>query len=74
MLIARFMIVALPFAALSACDPTALVGTPNPAGGLFAAGYAAQDCSYYTNLQGQSMDAITRQAVEASAAQAGCAF
>jgi len=59
---------------LAACNPMAMMGTPNPAGGLFAAGVAAQDCSYYTNLRGQSMDAVTLQAVTVSAAQAGCAF
>ncbi len=67
-----FMGLSLLFTFLSACSPTALVGTPNPAGGLFAASAAAQDCSYYTNILNQSMDAVTRQAVLTSAAQANC--
>jgi hypothetical protein len=74
MSIAKLMLFSLPFAALSACSPAAILGTPNPAGGLFAAGVAAQDCSYYTQFAGQSMDPVTRQAIEVSAAQAGCAF
>ena len=74
MSIAKLMLLSLPFAAMSACSPAALVGTPNPAGGLFAAGVAAQDCSYYTQFSGQSMDPVTRQAVESSAAQAGCSL
>lgn len=73
MTIARLMALFLPFAILSACSPLALLGgTPNPAGGLFAASAAAQDCSYYTNILSQSMDAVSRQAVLASAASANC--
>ena len=73
MTIAKLMALSLPFAVLSACSPLAMLGgTPNPAGGLFAASAAAQDCSYYTNLMSMGMDPITRQAVVTSAAQANC--